>query len=230
MIPWELLDSAQVPGAGGELSLHRRQRTGPRGQDEFEIRIDRAQLMNSKAYHSEEMLAELGCAHLQERSKAQVLVGGLGMGFTLERTLACLRPCARVLVAELVPAVVSWNQGPLGALAGRPLKDRRTQVHIGDVREVLLEARGAFDAILLDVDNGPEGLTHEANDRLYDRAGIQMSRSALREGGVLAVWSSAPDRDFVKRLERGGFGVEEHKVHARRAKGTRHVIWLATLR
>src|SRR4051794_17106150 len=155
MLAWQLLDTALVPGNGGELKLYRR-------GDELSIRADGNELMNSRAHASEEALARLGCAPIGARRKVRVLVGGLGMGFTLAETLRQLRKDAEVVVAELVPAVVRWNREFLGHLAGAPLEDPRVRVHVGDVAELLRSTRDHFDAILLDVDNGPEGFTREA--------------------------------------------------------------------
>jgi spermidine synthase len=219
MIPWELLDSAPVPG-GGTLHLYRR-------GDEFSIRIGRDELMNSRTHGSEDRLAEAACAHLGGRTRPRVLVGGLGMGFTLAAALHRLPADAGVTVAELVPAVVAWNRGPLGKHAGYPLRDTRVAVHEGDVGGLLAAQASAYDAILLDVDNGPEGLTRKENDRLYDTRGLAAARAALRTGGVLAVWSAAPDRKFQARLRQAGFIVEELRVRAHRNRGARHIIWLA---
>lgn len=221
MKPWELLDTAQVPGDGGELRLYRR-------GDEFSIRVDGRELMNSFAHGSEDALAELACARIAHRPRASVLIGGLGLGYTLAAALSHLKSKARVVVAELVPAVVKWNRGPLADLAGHPLKDPRVRVHQGDVAELLRSEHRAFDAVLLDVDNGPVGLTHEDNDFLYTEAGLFTAYSTLRPKGVLAIWSAGPDRAFTRRLQGVGFDVEEIPVRARgRRGGWRHTIWLA---
>jgi spermidine synthase len=221
MVPWEYLESATVPG-GGELSLYRR-------GEEFSIRVAGRELMNSRVHGSEETLAEMAIARLADRPRPRLLIGGLGMGFTLAAALRRLGPEGRVVVAELVPAVVIWNRGPLAALAGRPLEDGRASVHAGDVAEVLRAERQAYDAILLDVDNGPEGLVRKGNDWLYARPGLEAAFAALRPGGVLAVWSAAPSAVFVQRLRRAGFAVEERRARAREARGgRRHTIWLAT--
>lgn len=221
MIPWQLIDRAQVPGQGGELRLY--QRGG-----EFSIRLDAGELMNSRAHGSEDALAELACARIAVRPGPRVLIGGLGMGYTTAAALRRLGAEAQVLVAELVPAVVRWNRGPLGQLAGRPLHDARVSVCEADVAEVLQAEQQAFDAILLDVDNGPEGLSRKGNDWLYARAGLAAAFAALRPTGVLAVWSAGPDRAFAKRLHQAGFNVNEVRVRARASnKGGRHTIWLA---
>jgi len=221
MIPWRELDRAPVPGESAPLVLARR-------GDEFAIRVGPHLLMSSAMHGSEEALAELACAPLAARVDARVLVGGLGMGYTLAAALAHVGPDARVEVAELIPAVIEWNRGPLAHLAGRPLDDARATAIAGDVGGRIRAARERYDAILLDVDNGPDGLTRVANEALYSAAGLAAARVALRAGGVLGVWSTAPDDAFARRLERAGFRVDEHRVRARRTKGGRHVIWLAT--
>lgn len=207
MIPWQLLGSAQAPG-GGALTLHQR-------GDELVIRVDGRELMSSRAHGSEESLARIGCRALQGRARPRVLVGGLGMGYTLRATLDTLPRDAEVVVAELVDAVVTWNRGPLAHLAGKPLEDPRVTVEVADVGALLRQPGPRFDAILLDVDNGPEGLTRRANHTLYTDAGLAAARRALRPGGCYAVWSASRHRDFVRRLGRAGFRVEVHDVRAR---------------
>jgi spermidine synthase len=221
VIPWEFLDSAQVPGGDGELGLYRR-------GGEFSIRVAGRELMNSRVYGSEEALAELACARIADRPRPRVLIGGLGMGYTLAAALRRLGPEGRVVVAELVPAVVAWNRGPLADLAGRPLQDHRVTVREVDVAQVLGAESQAYDAILLDVDNGPEGLVRKDNDWLYARPGLTAAFAALRPAGVLAVWSSGPNQVFARRLRRAGFTVDEVRVRARDSRGgRRHTIWLA---
>jgi len=221
MIPWKTIDRVQLPDSGGELSLHRR-------GDEFSIRVDGFDLMNSLAHESEDALARLACARIADRLKARVLIGGLGMGFTLASALKQLSSRAQVVVAELVPAVVAWNREHLASLSGRPLQDERVTVREVDVAQILKKERGAYDAILLDVDNGPEGLTRKGNNWLYSRRGLDASFVALRPAGVLAVWSSTPDEAFIKRLRQSGFEVEEIRVRSKdRHGGTRHTIWIA---
>lgn len=219
MIPRELIDTAAIPG-GGTLRLFRR------GQD-WTILLDDpivgGDLMNSRQFGSEEALAELTCAGL--KPGARVLIGGLGMGFTLRRALALLPAKSEVVVAELVPAVIAWARGPMATLHGGSLDDPRVTVRQGDVADALSDGR--WDAVLLDVDNGPDGLVRAENDRLYSAAGLEATRAALAPGGVLAVWSAAPDTRFVNRLKRARFRVEEVPVRARGTKGPRHVIWLA---
>lgn len=221
MTPWVLLDSAAVPGNGGELRLYRR-------GDEFSIKITgRGELMNSRVHGSEDALAEQACVRLVDRSAPRMLIGGLGMGFTLAAALRHVGEGAQVAVAELVPAVVAWNRGPLGASAGHPLQDPRVSVHEGDVARMLMAGQQVYDAILLDVDNGPEGLTHKANDWLYSMNGLNAAYAALRTQGVLAVWSAGPDRAFLQRLRKVGFEVDEVRVRAHGSKGARHIIWFA---
>lgn len=220
MIPWETLDSAPLPG-GGSLRLKRRGR-------EFSIMLGANELMNSRLSGSEEALANLAAARLAGRAAPRILIGGLGMGFTLRAALAACGAAARVEVAELVPQVVAWARGPMGELFGGCLDDPRVSVAISDVAELIRAARRQYDAILLDVDNGPDGLTVAANDALYDDAGIAAARDALTAGGLLGVWSQGPDRSFTQRLRRAGLSVEEVTVRADRGRrGARHVIWLA---
>lgn len=221
VIPWRQLGSASLAGESRPLVLYQR-------DTEFVIRVGPHALMSSAAHGSEEALAEAACERLAGRPGPRVLVGGLGMGFTLAAALRGLPADARVEVAELVPAVIEWNLGPLAHLAGRPLEDPRTTVHAGDVTERIHAGRSAWDAVLLDVDNGPDGLTVATNDRLYSDAGLRAAFAALREGGVLGVWSVQPDGAFTDRLARAGFAVEEQVVRARRDKGGRHTLWLAT--
>jgi spermidine synthase len=221
MIPWELLESVTVPESQGELRLFRR-------GGEFSIRLDRNELMNSRMHGSEDALAELACARIAGRPGPRVLIGGLGMGYTTAAALQRLGADGRVVVAELVPAVVKWNRGPLGDLAGRPLQDDRVTVREVDVAEILKAEHQAFDAILLDVDNGPEGLTRKGNNWLYSRSGLDAAFATLRPSGVFAVWSAGPDRAFAQRLREAGFQVDEVQARSRGAgRGTRHTIWLA---
>jgi len=221
MIPWTVLGTAQIPGNGGQLKLSQR-------GEEFSIRLSgrRGELMNSRVHGSEEALGELGCAHLKTVEDAHVLVGGLGMGFTLAAALRTVSSSAVVTVAELVPAVVEWNQGALGNCAGKPLQDVRTKVYIGDVADLLTD-NDSFNAILLDVDNGPDGLTQNDNTWLYSLEGLITIFKALRAEGVLAVWSAGPDQLFTIRLKKAGFRVKMQTVRARLGKGAHHTIWLA---
>ena len=221
MIPWILLEAAALPD-GGELRLMRR-------GAEFSIMSGAIELMNSRVSGSEQALATLAAARLAGRAAPHVLIGGLGMGFTLRAALVALGPSARVTVAELAPAVVAWARGPLAHIFADSLSDPRTAVRVADVAALIRPAEAGYDAILLDVDNGPEGLTRRDNDRLYHRAGLAAARRALRPGGVLAVWSSAPNPAFTGRLGEAGFEVEEIRVRASGGRrGARHVIWMAT--
>lgn len=220
MIAWSHLDTADMPG-GGTLRLM--QRGG-----EFSIRLGRDELMNSRRGGSEAALATLACERLRDRARARLLIGGLGMGFTLRAALAALGDDAAVTVAELVPCVVAWARGPMAEVFGTCLDDPRVRIRETDVARLIGSAEAAHDAILLDVDNGPEGLTRKANDDIYSAAGLSAARAALRPGGLLAVWSSGPNRGFTRRLKQTGFGVEEVKVRAHAGRGARHVIWFAT--
>ncbi len=222
MIPWDLLDTADVPGNGGSLRLLRR-------GAEFSMRLGPHELMNSRAHGSEEALAKIACSKIGGRARPRVLLGGLGMGFTLRAALDLLGADARLVVAELVPAVGAWNRGPLAGVSGHSLADARVGVREADVGAVIRSERSAYDAILLDVDNGPEALTRKANERLYDVAGLKAAQAALRPGGVLAVWSAGPDRNFIRRLRKIRFEVDEVRVRARGTRGgARHIVWIAT--
>jgi spermidine synthase len=223
MIPWVELARTTIPG-GGEMRLKRR-------GDEFSIMLSNNELMNSRLWGSEEALATLTCERLARRRKPRLLIGGLGMGFTLRAALKVLGPDAEVEVAELVPAVVDWARGPMAQIFGDCLDDPRVTIRLGDVGGMMMAAKAAYDAILLDVDNGPDGLTTEDNDALYGAMGLHSAHAALKPGGILAVWSAAPDGRFTARLRRHGFTAEEITARARGAKGgRRHVIWLATKR
>ena len=222
MIPWVQLDTGRIPGERGELRLM--QRGG-----EFSIVVGNIELMNNRVSGSEEALAAMACARLRGPPPPRVLIGGLGMGFTLRAALAHLGADAQVIVAELVPAVAAWARGPLAHIFAGCLDDPRVLLKDGDVGSEIAARAAAYDAILLDVDNGPEGLVRRENDRLYDVAGLARARAALRAGGLLGVWSQGPDRTFKARLQRSGFAVEETRVRANpRGGGGRHVIWLAT--
>jgi len=222
MDPWTQIDSAPVPGSDTELTLL--QRNG-----DFAIRISDVQgdLMNSRMYHSEEMLAELGCTRLGAVENARVLVGGLGMGFTLAAALRIVPLSAEVIVAELVPEVVEWNQGPMGLCAGQPIDDARARIHQGDVVALLKHPEKKFDAILLDVDNGPEAMTASANGWLYTREGLKTIYEKLRPEGIVAIWSVRSDHVFTGKLKKTGFKVRAHTVRARPGKGSRHTIFVA---
>ncbi|MFT5484464.1 MAG: spermidine synthase [Halieaceae bacterium] len=222
MNKWELLDTAAIPRNGGELRLLRR-------GDEFAIRIAGSQgdLMNSRTHGSEDALGALACARCKNAASAKVLVGGLGMGFTLAAALEVLHDNATVEVAELVPGVLKWNRELLGVCAGEPLNDNRVEVTVTDVGRIIERATGEYDAIILDVDNGPEGLTHPQNDDLYSLYGLEAAYNALRKSGVLSVWSATPVPRFTTILKKAGFKVEEHPVRAHNGKGAKHMVWLA---
>jgi spermidine synthase len=223
MKPRELLGTARVPG-GEDLRLFRR-------GDDFMIVLDRNELMNSRMSGSEEALATMTCDRLGDRPAPHLLVGGYGMGFTLRAALARVGKQGRVTVAELVPEIIEWARGPMAQLAAGCLDDPRVTIVERDVAHVIAEAYGAYDAILLDVDNGPDGLVRSENNRIYSRTGLGLAKAALRPGGVLAIWSAAPDAAFTRRLKEAGFAVEEVAVRARsNGKGPRHVIWFATSR
>lgn len=224
MIPWKLIDTADVPGGGEPLRLMQRGK-------EFTIKLGQNELMSSRLYGSEEALATLSCARLKARPDPHLLIGGLGMGFTLRAALKVLGPQARITVAELVPAVIAWARGPMAELSGESLLDPRVDIREADVARLIAGGRGTYDAILLDVDNGPQGLTRQSNDALYDSSGLRTAFAALRPGGVLAVWSSHPDDRFAPRLRKAGFDTEEIKIRATGrggGGGARPVIWIAT--
>jgi spermidine synthase len=221
MQPHRILDCV-VTADGRELVLSQR-------GDVFHIHVDRYELMASRAHGSEEELARLAIAELGSRPAPRVLIGGLGMGFTVRAALDALakQPDATIEVAEVFPAVVAWNRGPLSALAQHPLADPRVSVREADVGDVVAAATGRYDAILLDVDNGPEALTLDSNRRLYAPAGLRRLLAALAPGGVLAVWSTADDPRFAYRLGETGFTVATRHVRARAGRGARHVVFVA---
>lgn len=210
MLPWTLVDKATIPGDGGELRLHRR-------GDEYSIRVENYELMNSRVHGSEDALASLVCPRIP--ANGRVLIGGLGMGFTLMAMLEGLGPRAEVVVAELVPAVVAWHRGPLAGVSKGAIADPRVVIREADVVRVIGE--GTWDAIVLDVDNGPRALTAKGNDRLYSVGGLQRSIDALRPKGVLAIWAAGPDAAFTKRMKQARLTVETRRVAG-------FIIWLAT--
>jgi len=209
-----------VPDGGGELKLLQR-------GSEFSIRSGNTVLMNSRMSGSEIALADAACDRLKNVESARILIGGYGMGFTLRAALARLGSKSHVVVAELVPAVIAWARGPMAELTRGCLDDARVEVHLGDVGQRIATSWGAFDAILLDVDNGPDALSRAANERLYDGKGLALAKRALRPGGLLAVWSAAPDRGFTRRLEHAGFAVEILEARAHKGRGLRSTIWIA---
>ena len=225
MIRAERLATAPVPGSDSVLELLRR----PLKQtDEYTIRLAGGiELMNSRRHGSEDALGAMACEHIRGTVAPRVLIGGLGMGFTLAAALAHLPPDAEVTVAELVAGVIDWNRGWLGPCAGHPLADARATVVAADVGDLIRDSRDTYDAIVLDVDNGPEALTHPSNADLYSALGLSAAQRALRQGGALLIWSSSPDRAFTRRLAKVGFDVHEERVRAHQRKGTRHIIWVA---
>ncbi len=221
MIPWEEIDRAEVPGHKGEVILLKR-------GTEFSIRTAGTELMNSRRHGSEDSLAELTFSRIKRKPGLRILIGGLGMGYTLAAALEESEPDTLITVSELIPAVVRWNREHMGHLAGMPLNDPRVSVEEEDAVETIRKRKSAWDAILLDVDNGPYGLTRKANDRLYDRSGLKTSFSSLRPEGILSVWSSDGDKAFTRRLKQCGFQTETMTVPVHKSgKGGRHTIWLA---
>ena len=222
MNPWIKIESTTVPGSDTELTLSQR-------DDDFAIRVSGVpgDLMNSRMHYSEEALAEFACTRLSTIENARILVGGLGMGFTLAAALKTVPGSAEVIVAELIPDVVEWNRGLLGQCAGRPVEDGRTRVHLGDVVDLLKHQPEKFDAILLDVDNGPEAMTHSDNEWLYSLAGLKTIYEALRPEGIVTIWSARADQIFTTRLKKTGFNVQLRTVRARPGKGSRHTIFVA---
>jgi spermidine synthase len=222
MIPWKLVDTAQSPGNGDELCLYER-------DNEFSIKVGNYELMNSRVYGTEDALGRLGCEKITHNPRARVLIGGLGMGYTLRSALNELGMEAQVAVAELVPEVVRWNREMLSHLAGHPLDDKRVSVHEADVAQMIKTAKAGYNAILLDVDNGPHGLTISENDWLYGHDGLTAAFNALRPNGVLSVWSSGPEPAFAKRLRRANFDVEEVGLRAGREgkRGAHYTVYIA---
>jgi len=222
MILWTLLGTANIPNNGGELELTQREK-------EFSIHLKgvRGELMNSRVHCSELALATLGCAHIQGVENTRVLVGGMGMGFTLAAALNATSKSSQVVVAELVPEVIEWNKGPLGDCASRPLNDQRVEVHLGDVADLFKIKQATYDAVLLDVDNGPEGFTHADNNNLYSSESLHAIRQTLRPNGMLAIWSAWNDPTFTTLLKKSHYKVQTKTVRAHKGKGSRHTIYLA---
>jgi len=223
---WTLIDEAPIPGSGQTLGLYE-------SKDDFYIKISgnssgSQDLMNTRVHGSEDALGELPCKRLPKPGSARVLIGGLGMGFTLAAALKEVGEQAEVTVAEWSPQGVEGKHGRLGDHSGRPLDDPRTRVHVGDVAKLLQKTHAYYDVIALDVDNGPEGLTKSANDWLYSTSGIEAAQDALRPGGIVAYWSAGQDRGFHDRLRRSGMMVEEVVVRGYGNKGSRYIIWLAS--
>lgn len=222
MIPWEEIERAEVPGGEEEVILRKR-------GTEFSIRVAATELMNSRIHGSEDALAELTCSRISRKPGRRILLGGLGMGYTLAAALQHSGDDSLITVAELIPAVIRWNREHLGHLAGNPLADGRVFVRQEDVAKTITREKSIWDAIILDVDNGPDGLTRKVNDRLYGLSGLKNAFLALRTGGVLSIWSSGTDEQFTSRLKQCRFQTEIVTVRARKpGKGARHTIWLAT--
>ena len=220
MTPRELIGVAEVPG-GAPLKLYKR------GGD-FMITLERNELMSSRMSGSEIALGVMTCQRLSARAEPKLLIGGYGMGFTLRAVLSKLGANAQIIVAELVPEIIAWARGPMQALAAGCLDDPRVEISLSDVAAMIKAGVGRYDAILLDVDNGPDGLTRQANDGLYSLQGLANAKAALKPGGNLAIWSAAPDPAFARRLSQAGFTVDELRVRAREnGKGPKHVIWFA---
>ncbi len=221
MIPWEEIDRAKVPDDDGEIILRKR-------GTEFSIRTATTELMNSRLHGSEDALAELTCNRILRKTRQRILIGGLGMGYTLAAALQHSDGDSLITVAELIPAVVRWNREHLGHLAGKPLDDGRVLIQQEDIAETINRKKSTWDAILLDVDNGPDGLTRKANDRLYGISGLKKAYWALRPGGILSIWSSGTDEQFTRRLKQCQFQTKIVTVRAHKpGKGARHTIWLA---
>ena len=222
MISLTLLGTANIPNDGGVLRLTQR------GND-FSIHLQgvRGELMNSRVHSSELALADLGCTHIQGVENTKVLVGGLGMGFTLSAALKATTKSSQVIVAELVTEVIEWNKGALGECAGRPLDNKRVQVYVGDVAELFTTNKATYDAVLLDVDNGPEGFTQSDNNNLYSIESLRAIGKTLHAKGVLAIWSAWHDPKFTQQLKKANFDVEIKTVRAHKGKGSRHTIYLA---
>ena len=221
MNPRELIATAEIPG-GDEMRLYRR------GGDHM-ILLERTELMSTRMSGSEEALATLTAKRLGSKPKQRWLIGGYGMGFTLRAALKVLPPDAEVTVAELVPEIMDWAKGPMADLTGNGLSDKRTRIHMGDVAEPI--RTGGWDAILLDVDNGPDALVRPQNQWLYEPGGLAITKAALKPGGVLAIWSAGADARFSKTLLQAGFRVEEQEVRGRsNGKGPHHFIWFASPR
>jgi spermidine synthase len=222
MKKWTLVDKTLTPD-GKTISLHEH-------DGSYAIRVDGAQLMSTRRHGSEERLAELACAHVRGVRGARVLIGGLGFGFTLKAALSAVAPDATVVMAEILAAVIAWNSNPAFHLAADALADPRVIVRQQDVGEAIREARGSFDSIILDVDNGPAALSTVGNDRLYHHAGLQMARTALRPGGCVAFWSAAADPAFERRMIHAGFTVEVERCRAHSNSGARHILFLGRVR
>jgi len=238
LIPWELIEQADIPkqssraGQGSEISSESKISLYRRG-DEYSIRVDNWELMNSRAFSSEKEIASAACERITrrpadpDRSIPRVLIGGLGMGFTLRTALDNLPEESTVMVAELIPEVVEWNKKYLGKFAGEPLADPRVEVYMGDVADRIRSHSGSHDAIVLDVDNGPHAKPTDSEGWLYSHDGLDAIHNSLRPDGILTIWSAGPTAGFTQRVKRRGFDVEESRCRSRGDKGNWHVIWVA---
>jgi len=222
MIPWTLLEKAPTPDTGKELRLYKH-------DTEYSIKVGTYELMNSRAHSSEDALGKLACQRISHHAQQNILIGGLGMGFTLRAALNTLKSKACVTVAELIPAVVKWNRSFLSSLAEDPLDDKRVTVYEGDVADKINTTRNFYHAILMDVDNGAKGLTQNKNDSLYTHKGLKAAYDALQSKGVLALWSASRDEAFTQRLQKTGFKVEEMRVstHSGVKRGGQSIVWIA---
>lgn len=221
MIPWELLDKSQTPDNNSELFLYKRGK-------EYSIRLNGMELMNSRIYRSESLLSRLSCKTILDRKNVRILIGGLGMGYTLASALSSLKSDAKIVIVELMPAVIKWNREILFHLAGSPLDDPRVTSKSMDIVQYIKENIKPFDAVILDVDNGPEGFTQKNNDWLYNDNGLKCLKKNITKNGNLSIWSAAPNKKFSMRLKKTGFKVEEKTVRAgTNKKGSKHTIWIA---
>jgi spermidine synthase len=224
MLPWQHLATARVPGGSDEMRLYRR-------GTEYSIRVGAYELMNSRQHASEDTFATAVCERLGTREPASILIGGLGMSFTLAAVLETCAADAKIDVAELVPEVIAWNRGPLAHLTNGAASNPRVRIHEADVASIIQRANGQYDAILLDVDNGPAALTTPGNDRLYSSGGLRAAERALKAGGLLAIWSSTTDSAFRSRLAAAGWEAQELRVRGHtKHRGPRYVIWIARVR
>lgn len=220
--PWKLLATAPVPQGEGELKLYQH-------DQDFVIKVDHIELMNSRVHGSEDALAELTIQKIDTNKPKRILIGGLGMGFTLAKALESIGPEDTIDVAELSPDVLAWNKEYLGNLTDNPLNDPRVTVHVMDVIDIMRSNQRCFDAVILDVDNGPEGLTKDDNNRIYSSRGLSSAFQALKPHGIYSVWSSGDSEIFTERMKKSNFEIEKTRVHERaNGKGGKHVIWFGT--
>ena len=222
MKKWTMLDKA-LTADGNAITLEEH-------DGSYAIRVDGLMLMSTRQHASEDKLAELACAHLKQKRGARVLIGGMGLGFTLRAALAALAPDATVVVAEVLDAVIAWNRDPSFHLAADAMADPRVTVLKQDVGETIRAARSSFDSIMLDVDNGPAAMSNDSNNRLYDYAGLRSARAALRPGGCLVIWSVGPDRAFESQMAGAGFLAETQSCRSRPNAGRKHALFLGRVK